>query len=351
MTVNLAKTMTREPAYDGDAAKIVVLTNNRGVKATFMDIGATWLSCKLPLNGEEKEVLLGVSGMADFEQHSTYLGATVGRFANRISAGCFSINGTQYQTLVNQGENILHGGPDGFNRRRWKIVDHSRSSVCFSLVSPDGDQGFPGELKVLLTYTLTENSEISIRYNATTDKATPVNLTNHAYFNLQDAEQGSDCRQHKLKINSHYYLPVDADGIPSGQLRNVQGTNFDFLQPQVISSRFLADKEQQAAKGYDHCYLFDPERDISHPVAELTNSDESIRLSVYTDKPGMQFYTGNWNQGTPRRAGGVYADYSGVALETQFLPDSPNHPEWPEPSSILNPGETYYYHTRYKFSF
>lgn len=349
--VNLAHSMTQHPAYDGQPAKVFELTNKNGMKVTFMDIGATWLSCKLPINNQEQEVLIGVANMLDFEKHSTYLGATVGRFANRIANGRFSIDGETYQTLVNQGDNILHGGPDGFNNRRWEVSGLSADSISFSLTSPDGDQGFPGELKVSVAYTLTDSNELAIHYFATTDKATPINLTNHAYFNLEDAEQGSDCRNHKIKINAAQYLPTDAQGIPLGEFASVEGTSFDFRQTKTISSEFLSDEQQHNAKGYDHSYIFASSRDTEQAVVELRSSDDSISMLVYTDKPAMQFYTGNWNNGTPRRIGGTYQNYSALALETQFLPDAPNHPQWPGPNPILRPGEQYEYTTRYKFIF
>jgi len=198
---------------------------------------------------------------------------------------------------------------------------------------------------------LTPRNEVVIRYSASSDKATPVNLTNHAYFNLIDAEQGNDCREHKLRIDASYYLPTDGSGIPLGEYSAVKCTNFDFNLMTTISSRFLADEEQETAKGYDHSYIFSPMRDSKQPVAVLSNRDESISLEVYTNKPAMQFYTGNWNGGTPRRIGGGYQDYSGVALETQYLPDAPNHPEWAHPDTVLRPGQIYQSCTCYKFNF
>ena len=351
MAVNLAESMTRHPAYDGSPAKIVELSNRQGMRITLMDIGATWLSCKLPVAAQEKEVLLGVSSMADFDKHTIYLGATVGRFANRIAGGRFQIGDNQYQVLVNQGENVLHGGPEGFDKRRWAMTELEKNSVLFALVSPDNDQGFPGELKVTVTYTLTEDNEVIIRYSATSDKATPVNLTNHAYFNLEDAELGSDCREHKIQINAPYYLPTSDTGLPLGDIAPVEGTSFDFSQPRSIGEEFLRDEQQKAAKGYDHSYVFAPSRDTKQPVAVLMSRDESISVEVFTDKPAMQFYTGNWNEGTPRRVGGEYKDYTGIALETQHLPDAPNHAEWPYPDSILTPGEVYQSRTKYKFLF
>lgn len=347
--MSLAQTMTTHPAYDGKPAKVFELSNVNGMKVTFMDIGATWLSCKLPLQDKEREVLLGVSNMPDFEAHNTYLGATVGRFANRIAGGKFSIAGRHYQTEVNQGDNILHGGPDGFNRRRWSVITLTESCVEFALTSPDGDQGFPGELQVKVKYLLTKNNELFISYCVETDQATPLNLTNHAYFNLENAEQGSDCRNHTVKINAKQYLPTDDQGIPLGHFANVENSSFDFTKHKAIDQDFLSDEQQIAAKGYDHSFIFDSHRSVEEPVAELRNRDNSITVQVFTDMPAMQFYTGNWNEGTPNRVGGTYQDYSAIALETQLLPDAPNHPEWPMSNAILQPGELFQSTTCYKF--
>ncbi|MFT7681832.1 MAG: aldose 1-epimerase [Moritella dasanensis] len=349
MADTLFETMTQQAAFDGHPAKLVKLQNNNGMSVTFMDIGATWLSCILPVEGEQREVLLGVSTMADFEKHSTYLGATVGRYANRIALGKFEIAGQNYQVKTNQAGNTLHGGPEGFDKRRWDIVEQGENSVCFSLVSGDGDQGFPGKLNVSLYYQLTYDNQVVIRYNATTDKATPINLTNHAYFNLSGAEFGVDCKGNTLCINADSYLPTDELGIPFGELAAVDASSFDFRQPKEIAQDFLADAQQKAAKGYDHSFLLNDNCKQGECAAEVTTADKCITLKLFTDKPAVQLYTGNWMAGTPNRTGGEYADYAGIALETQFLPDSPNHPEWDQPCSILNAGEEYIYRTSYQF--
>lgn len=348
----LTHLMTDENALDGKPARLVRLTNNQGMNITLMDIGATWLSCQVPLaNGEQREVLLGVNKMADFKQQSCYMGATVGRFANRIAKGSWTVNGTRYQVSTNQAGNCLHGGVEGFDKRRWKIEHQSTTEVCFSLLSTDGEQGFPGTLEVQVTYALNDKGQVSIQYLAHTDKATPVNLTNHAYFNLQGDEKtdnAQDCRDHKLWIQAEYYLPTDEVGIPLDGLKSVEGTGFDFRTPRLINQHFLQDEQQLAAKGYDHSYFFDPARDNSQAVAALSSADGQVSLTVTTNKPAMQLYTGNWLAGTPSRSG-EYQDYAGVALETQFLPDSPNHGEWSQPSCILEPEQEYNFSTTYHF--
>ncbi|WP_372880488.1 galactose-1-epimerase [Psychromonas sp.] len=349
MADTLFETMTRELAFDGRPAKLVKLQNKNGMSVTLMDIGATWLSCIIPVAEEWREVLLGVSTMADFKKHSTYMGATVGRYANRIAQGQFEIDGEHYQVETNQAGNTLHGGPEGFDKRRWEIAQENENSVEFSLISADGDQGFPGELQVSVRYQLSDDNQVVISYYATTDKATPVNLTNHAYFNLSGAESGTDCRDHTLYINADSYLPTNDLGIPIDGPVPVEANSFDFRQPKVIASEFLSDAQQQAAKGYDHAYLLNTNYRRGECAAQLCSADQRITLEVFTDKPAMQLYTGNWLAGTPKRSGGEYMDYAGIALETQFLPDAPNHPEWQHPCSILQTDKKYVYQTTYQF--
>ena len=351
MADTLVKTMTEEVAFDGHPAKLVKLQNKNGMSVAFMDIGATWLSCMLPVESECREVLLGVATMADFQKHVTYMGTTVGRYANRIAQGQFEIAGQNYQLKTNQAGNTLHGGPDGFDKRRWDIIEQSNNSVCFAFVSADGDQGFPGELKVSVCYQLTDDNQVVISYNATTDKTTPINLTNHAYFNLSGAESGADCKSHTLYVNADSYLPTDDLGIPLGELAPVTASSFDFRQSKVIAQDFCADKQQKDAKGYDHAFLLNGDCKQGECAAAVTTADKSISLKVFTNKPAMQLYTGNWLAGTPNRSGSEYEDYAGIAFETQFLPDSPNHPEWPHESCFLKPDEEYRYQTRYQFEF
>lgn len=348
----LFESMTKQSAYDGQPAQLIELTNARGVSIVLMDIGATWLSCRLPLAcGEQREVLLGVGAMADFECQQSYMGVTVGRYANRIANGLFDLEGQQVQLVTNQAGNSLHGGVTGFDKLRWEIVDQTAQRVTFSFQSPDGDQGFPGNLSVSVTYQLDNAGNFSIEYLAHTDKATPINLTNHAYFNLNGAGSELDARHHTLNVCSDYYLPTSDVGIPLGELESVSGTGFDFRVAKSITQDLLQDEQQQAAKGYDHSYWFEPNRDRTLPVASLVSEDSLVTMRVLTDKPAMQLYTGNWLAGTPARDGEEYADYAGVALETQFLPDSPNHPEWQQPSCILYPEQEYRYKTTYQFAF
>ena len=303
--------------------------------------------------------------MEDFATQQMFLGATVGRYANRIAGGRFSIKGDTYQVDTNQAGNCLHGGADGFDKRRWTIAELSDDKVVMSLHSPDGDQGFPGALDVSVFYQVTADNSVEIHYYATTDKATPVNLTNHAYFNLNPlnldrAQDSVNTNQenvlgHTVEINAEQYLPTNAVGIPLDKPVTVSDTSFDFRQPKTLRQELLSDAQQQAAKGYDHSFVLQPQcrqgfGDGEKYAAKVISDDQRVTLTVFTDKPAMQLYSGNWLAGTPNRCGGQYADYAGLALETQFLPDAPNHPEWQQPECILQPGNEYRYNTRYQFT-
>lgn len=361
---NLFDSMTAEAAFDGRSAQLFELKNKCGMSIVLMDIGATWLSCKVPVNGEQREVLLGQSNMPDFLLQQSYMGTTVGRVANRIAKGQFSIAGMDYQVDINQAGNTLHGGSVGFDKHRWVVTDnreenhnencHFENSVEFTLISADGDQGFPGELTVRIKYQLTDNNEVLISYHGTTTQATPINLTNHAYFNLLGADSGQSalCHSlnHSLNINSAVFVPIDEVGIPTGKWQDVKGSHFDFNTAKVVSQDFMLDEHQQAAKGYDHAFVLDKSCLQGALAACLTSPDNLVTLSVFTTKPAMQLYTGNWLAGTPDRMGGEYQDHAGIALETQFVPDALNNPHWEHPSIVLQPEETYQHQTRYQFT-
>lgn len=355
---DLRLSMTRDPAPDGRPATVITLRNTNGMQVVVMDIGATWLSCRVPLAGSgSRELLLGQSSMPDFLRQQAYMGATVGRYANRIAGGKLHLAGRDIQLSLNQGKHCLHGGREGFDRRRWEIEAQSDDSVTFSLYSPDGDQGFPGNVQASVTYTLTADNQVVLRYRAHTDQATPLNLTNHAYFNLQGADvpsgetQGADARAHHLYIAAEQFLPTGADGIPLGDFADVRQTGFDFTQRKCIHEDFLRDLQQQQVRGYDHSFIFAPSRDKRQPVAQLISADGRVQMSVLTDKPALQLYTGNWLGGTPDRRGGHYADFAGVALETQYLPDAPNRPQWGRDSGILSADQEYSSCTTYAFTF
>lgn len=358
----LNQSMTAHPAYDGYAAKLVELKNSHGMIIILMDIGATWLSCQIPLKAGRREVLLGVDTMEKYRSQGSYLGTTIGRYANRIAKGRFSLEGQLYQVSTNPSGHCLHGGEDGFDKRRWAISKQTENSVCFTLYSADGDQGFPGNVKASVSYQVTEDNQVQIDYSAHTDKPCPINLTNHAYFNLLGAdsighssnELDNSILSHILSINSELYLPITADGIPLNCPESVDNTSFDFRLPKVIAQDFNIDQQQQQVNGYDHAYVVNLNEGKVSCVASVTSPDSLITMKVLTNKPALQFYSGNFLAGTPSRSSTAYANYSGFALETQFLPDSPNHPEWQygQPiAAILQPQQPYQYCTSYQFEF
>lgn len=332
---------------DGQPPLLIELTHPSGVALTLMDWGATWLSCRVSVGGAAREVLLGCGDLADYFKQTAYLGATVGRYANRIGGARFARDGRVYALAPTQGGNQLHGGPEGFDKRRWRIVEQSAEHVLLALTSPDGDQGFPGNLEATVCYRLQDGARVAMEYGATVDAPCPVNFTNHAYFNLDGSP--TDVRQHALQIRAHHYVPIDDGLIPLGELAEVAGSSFDFTQQKRIARDFLSDAQQRIAGGYDHAYLLDADcRDGARAASTLVSGDGTLAMDLYTSKPALQFYSGNHLAGIPARTG-VYAAHQGLALETQFLPDSPNHPEWPQPDCWLQPGQSYRHVTALAF--
>lgn len=338
---------TLQQAPDGQPFCLATLRNSAGMVVSVMDWGATLLSCQVPMkDGSMRETLLGCASPEDYLRQNAYLGASIGRYANRIANGQLVHDGNVIKLEVNQPPHQLHGGPQGFDQRRWRILRQDEQNIVYALESAEGDQGFPGALQVTAHYCLTSDNRIRITYHAIGDKPCPVNLTNHAYFNL-DSVPG-DIRHHQLQILADSYLPVDSSGIPSAGLRSVEGTSFDFRTAKSIAQDFLSDSCQQAVKGYDHAFLLQAKGNLDLPVARLWSSDGQLEMAVYTTAPALQFYSGNYLEGTPAREG-VYHAHHGVALESEFLPDSPNHLEWPQPDCWLQPGERYESVTEYQF--
>lgn len=335
-------------APDGQPFRLITLRNSAGMVVTVMDWGATLLSARVPLSdGSVREALLGCATPEHYIHQAAFLGASVGRYANRIAKSQFILDGKTYALTPSQGENQLHGGPEGFDKRRWQIERQNDSEALLSLTSPDGDQGFPGKVNVSVLYRLGEDNRLAIEYRATTDKPCPVNLTNHAYFNL-NGEQ-SDVRSHTLQLLADEYLPVDDMGLPTGGLKNVAQTSFDFRQPKTLARDFLSDDDQRVVKGYDHAFLLQAKGDASQPAAQVWSADNKLQMSVYTSAPALQFYSGNYLEGTPARGNAVYNAWQGLALESEFLPDSPNRPDYPHGSCILQPGDEYVSLTEYHF--
>jgi aldose 1-epimerase len=312
-----------------------------------MDYGATVVKILAPdRNGKLDDIALGFDRFAPYLHATTYFGATVGRYANRIAKGQFTLGKTVYQVPLNNGPNSLHGGTFGFDKRLWKTepVDSDVPALRFTRLSPDGEEGYPGNLYVSVTFSLNDQNELRMDYRATTDKPTVINLTNHTYFNL--AGDGT-ILDHILTLHADAFTPVDATLIPTGEIKDVTDTPWDFRNPTAIGARI----KQVGGKpvGYDHNYVLNKGWFSNWAVAaEVEDPKTGRTLTVETDQPGIQFYSGNFLDGTlTGKSGKVYNQYDGFALETQHYPDSPNHDNFP--STVLQPGDTYETSTVYAF--
>ena len=340
---------------DGATVYRYVLTNNKSLEAVVVSYGASLVSVKTPdRNGKIADVVFGYDDLNGYEQDKAYIGATVGRFANRLAGGEFVLDGTTFHIPKNNGQNTLHGGTIGFNKRVWTGVDRSRADaevLELSYTSPDGEQGFPGTLKVTVTYTLpADKNELRIDYSATTDKDTVLNLTNHSYFNLS-GDPTQQILNHQILIRGQKFVPVNASLIPTGELRPVAGTPFDFTKATAIGTRIDQDNEQlKFGMGYDQTWVLEANGKSGPQLAAEAFEPVSGRvLEVLTTQPGVQFYTGNSLDGTARGKGGqLYARRTAFCLETQHFPDSPNQPNFP--STELKPGETFQSTTILRFS-
>lgn len=336
--------MTSAQPLTFDSPQFIHLARPGGLEVTFMDWGATWLSCRVPVPGEAapREVLLGHATPQDHATQSGYLGATVGRYANRIGHARIERDGVTHALAPHPpgSRHQLHGGPDGFSHRRWQVLSASDTAVCFALDSPDGDQGFPGDLHVEVTYTLSDAMTLVMDIRATVSAPCPVAITQHAYFNL-DARHDT-VRAHTLQLAASRYLPVDAELLPLGGLASVESTGFDFRVAKPIGQDLGRDAQQQATRGYDHGWLLDDSaRDARSPAAVLTSSDRRLSMALSTTLPAVQVYTGNYLGSSPARDGSPTQPHAGVAMEPGYLADSPAHGEWGQtPSVWLAPGDT-----------
>ncbi|HYV32652.1 MAG TPA: aldose epimerase family protein, partial [Candidatus Binatia bacterium] len=334
---------------DGTPVRIYTLANRQGMVAKVTEYGAILTELWVPdRQGKAGDVVLGFDNLERYLKGHPYFGAIAGRVANRIARGKFTLDGKDYTLAVNNGPNHLHGGLKGFDKKLWKSRPlhgmKNEVAVEFTCTSPDGEEGYPGTLKVKVVYTLTEDNELRIDYAATTDKPTIVNLTNHSYFNL--AESGS-ILDHVLLINAERYTVTDPTLIPSGELVPVKGTGLDFTQPRRIGER-IADY-QDFAKGYDHNFVLDSGGKSLALGARVQEPKSGRTMEVWTTEPGVQFYCGNHLDGSLTGVGGVvYQQHTGFCLETQHFPDSINHPNFP--SVVLRPGQTFQSATVYKFA-
>ena len=325
----------------GDKAHLYTLESPSGTRLVLTDIGASAVS----LIWRGTDILLGWEDPDRYFDGGGDLGATVGRVANRIAGACFSLNGRTYTMEKNDGENNLHSGPDGYHRRLWQTVETGENRVVFLMDSPDGDQGFPGRLRLWAGYTLRDDC-VELDYRAETDADTPVNITNHSYFNLNGQGSG-DILGHKLRLCADSFTPSTAALIPTGEILPVEGTPFDFREERPIGDRIENDDPRLvSAGGYD--LNFAVRGQGLRPAAELTGDRSGIRLTVCTDLPGVQLYSGNFLLGEKGKAGAVYARRTGVCLETQYYPNAVNEPRFP--SVILKAGETWSSRTVWELS-
>jgi aldose 1-epimerase len=335
---------------DGTVIEAFTLRNSRGASARIITYGATlaglWVPDRL---GEQGDVVLGFDDLKGYLGDHPHFGGVIGRFANRIAKGKFSIDGQEYQLATNNGPNTLHGGEVSFDRRVWKgepLSVAKGAAVRLTYVSPDGEEHFPGSLTVRVVYTLMEDDALKIEYFATTDKPTAINLTNHSYFNLSG---GGNVLGYVLTLNASRCTPVDSTLIPTGELAPVKGTAYDFTKPMTIGSRIAELAKVKEAGGYDINYVVDGENGALRKAAKVVDPASGREMEVWTTAPGVQLYTANWLDGSIRGKHGVaYGKYGAVCLETQNFPDAVNHANFP--SAILRPGATYYSATIYKFS-
>src|SRR6266545_69216 len=338
---------------DGKSVDAFTLTNAKGLELRAITYGATIIALRVPdRQGHLDDIVLGYPTLAGYLEKSPYFGAIVGRYGNRIARGRFTLDGATYGLATNDGPNHLHGGVRGFDKVVWSASPsetETSAAVALSYTSPAGEEGYPGTLAVRVTYTLTDENELRLDYLATTDRATPVNLTQHSYFNLAGAGSG-DILRHVLTIAADRYTPVDATLIPTGEIASVAGTPFDFRTPTAIGARIgQQDIQLERGRGYDHNWVLTRAGDSLALAARVTEPTSGRTLDVLTTEPGMQFYSGNFLDGTiTGKDGRVYRHRYGFCLETQHFPDSPNHPNFP--STILRPGREYRSTTVFQFS-
>ena len=337
---------------DGQEIDLYTLTNRHAMQAAIINYGGIVVRLLTPdRSGHMGDVVQGFDNLAGYLQPEPYFGALIGRYGNRIGHAQFTLDGVTHHLAKNDGDNTLHGGIKGFDKQVWKAREVSKEppAVELTYLSKDGEEAFPGNLSVTVVYTLTDANELKIDYKATTDKDTVLNLTNHSYFNL--AGQGSgDILKHEIMINADRFTPVDAGLIPTGELKSVAGTPFDFRKPVAIGAHINDNDEQlKRGKGYDHNFVLNRTGSGLSLAARVAEATSGRIMEVLTTQPGVQFYTGNFLDGTLHGKGGkVYGHRFALCLETQHFPDSPNKPQFP--TTELKPGQTYHQTTVYRFS-
>ena len=338
--------------YNDLPTALYTLTNANGMEVCVTNFGGRIVSIALAdKDGVVRDVVLGFDKVSDYfpENNQTDFGAAIGRYANRINQGKFTLDGVEYQLPQNNFGHCLHGGPTGWQYQVYECVEADAHHVKLLRVSPDGDNNFPGEVKAYVTYTLTEDNKIDIQYEATTTAPTVINMTNHSYFNLSGDPAKNSVLKHLLCLNSSSFTPVDDTYMTTGEIVTTEGTPFNFQRLKAVGADIDADDEQiRNGNGYDHNWVLNTGGDITKMAAALSSPESGITLFVYTDEPGIQVYSGNFLDGTVKgKKGIVYQQRHGICLETQHYPDTPNKPDWP--SAVLRPGETY--HSRCIFAF
>jgi len=331
---------------DGTAIEAVTLTNGKGMTAQVMTLGAVLRTLEVPdRDGNPEDIVLGYDTPAEYLANPQYFGATVGRFANRIAKGQFTLDGKSYSLATNNAPNHLHGGPTGFDKRVWQISSVKsgpEASVTLTYRSPDGEEGYPGNLDVTAIYTLNEQNELTIEYRAVTDAPTIANITNHSFFNLGGALSPRSALDHVLTFHADRYTPVDPTLIPTGELRSVEGTPFDFRQPTTVGARIrqFGDEQLRIGTGYDHNFIVNGEPNKLRSALHVYDPVSGRAMELLTDQPGVQFYSGNFLTGRAIGKGAVsYRQGDGLCFEPQVFPDAPNKPDFP--SARLDPGQTY----------
>lgn len=326
---------------------LFTLKNSQGAEITVTNYGCIITSIKVrDKSSEIRDIALGFDNLDDYVREHPYFGAAIGRYGNRIAGAGFELHGKSYTLFANRGKNHLHGGLKGFDKVIWdyEIVD---TTLKLSYVSKDGEEGYPGNLTVTINYSLTGDNELKIGYEASTDKDTVINLTNHSYFNL-DGEASGNILDHNLTLNADYYIPTDSESIPTGELRSVAGTVFDFTRNTGIGKRIENPDEQLVfAGGYDHNYIINASENDLKLAARVGSAESGIKMEVYTTEPGIQFYTGNYLDGSLTGKSGKYGHRTGFCLETQHYPDSPHFPDFP--TTILKKGDVFRSETVYRF--
>jgi aldose 1-epimerase len=333
-----------------EAVTLYTLKNTQGMEVQIMNYGAIITKIIVPDKNEVMEdVVLGFDKAEDYIKDSPYFGAVVGRYGNRIAAGKFSLDGKNYTLAAQNNGQHLHGGLKGFDKRVWKTTAKTANSITFAYLSQDGEEGFPGNLQVQITYSLNEENALSLAYEATTDQATVLNLCNHSYFNLSGNNK-RDILDHSIQLNTPYFIPVNSVLIPTGEIKSVTGTPFDFTKAKKMGLEINANDEQiKAGGGYDHCFATKKAPGAFEQIAHVTEPISGRVMDVFTTEPGVQFYTGNFLDGhLTGKYGAVYSKRTGFCLETEHFPDSPNQANFP--STVLRPGEKYTSKTVYQFS-